>query len=410
LGIILAGLPAKESMAQSVPEHIRLRRSSQLSDAPGGVNASLPRPPYLPWDQTWWTRISDGGFKYVRIGQYEDTSDQTGWDWVKHKKGQFGVRLEVDDYIDSLVENGTIIELQLLYANPIYTSPAGKHPDAITPTSASVHNCDFGLHSIFWPPKSPEQIAAFVRYTRWMVRHFRGRVRYYSLWNEEDGTYWNVNPNPEEYGTLLAEFVKVVHDVDASSKIVYGGQATLNAEFARRALDVCRCSASIDVFAYHNYPGGYDSNAPPESMDSGGDKSSISALRGAVTSSPGVRPNVRFWMDEYTSMPSLSPEMNEAIQAKYVPRTLVYNWAQGIPTFIWELINDTSTSEGDNFGIIQGMMFNAGDFRPRPVFYTIARVNLLLGNTHRDPNIAVRVIYNGTLPPQSSALYAHGFR
>ena len=146
-------------------------------------------------------------------------------------------------------------------------------------------------------------------------------------------------------------------------------------------------------------------------MDSGGDKASTSALRKAVSATPGVRPNIQFWMDEYNSMPSLSPEMNEAIQAKYVPRTLVYNWAQGVPTFIWELINDTSTSEGDNFGIIHGMMFNDSDFRPRPVFYTVARVNALFGNTRRDPNIAIKVIDNEALASRGAApFYAYGFR
>ena len=44
--------------------------------------------------------------------------------------------------------------------------------------------------------------------------------------------------------------------------------------------------------------------------------------------------------------------MSEAIQAKYVPRTVVYNWSVGVSTYLWELVNDTSTSEGDNFGII----------------------------------------------------------
>ena len=41
---------------------------------------------------------------------------------------------------------------------------------------ASVHNPDLNLYSIFWPSKTPEQIAAFVRYTKWMVNRYRGRV------------------------------------------------------------------------------------------------------------------------------------------------------------------------------------------------------------------------------------------
>jgi hypothetical protein len=134
-----AGEPSRK-----LPEHIPLRRSSQTQDAPGGVNTSLPRPPYLSWTERWWTRMFDAGMKYVRIGQYEDTSDMTGWDWVEHEKGHLRLKPEVDAYVDSLVENKTIIELQLLYGNPIYTSPAGILPRSITPTPASVHNRDLG--------------------------------------------------------------------------------------------------------------------------------------------------------------------------------------------------------------------------------------------------------------------------
>src|SRR5271169_6830076 len=46
-----------------LPSHIPPRRASQLQEAPAGVNTSLPRMPYLPWAETWWTRIYDGGMK-----------------------------------------------------------------------------------------------------------------------------------------------------------------------------------------------------------------------------------------------------------------------------------------------------------------------------------------------------------
>ena len=99
-------------------DHIPLKRSSQTENGPGGVNTSLPGAPYLPTTERWWTRMFDAGIKFVRIGQYEDTSDVTGWDWVEHEKGKFGLRPEIDTYVDSLVDNGTIVELQLLYGNP----------------------------------------------------------------------------------------------------------------------------------------------------------------------------------------------------------------------------------------------------------------------------------------------------
>ena len=72
-----------------MPERIPPKRSSQIDKGLGGVNTSLPRDPYIPWNRWWWTRMFDGGINWARIGQYEDTSDISGWDWIEQKRGEF---------------------------------------------------------------------------------------------------------------------------------------------------------------------------------------------------------------------------------------------------------------------------------------------------------------------------------
>src|SRR5690348_3700486 len=155
-------LPAA-SFAQSpkhLPDHIPPRRSSQIHDG-FGINSDLPRDPYLPWDRWWWTSMFDAGVKWIRIGQYENSSDLTSWDWIEQERGIMKVSPELDDYVDSLVDNGVQVQVQLLYGNPMYTSPAGRLPDSIRPEPGSFHNADRSLFSVFWPPKTPEQIDAF---------------------------------------------------------------------------------------------------------------------------------------------------------------------------------------------------------------------------------------------------------
>ncbi len=397
---------------KGVPERIPPKRSSQIDKGLGGVNTSLPRDPYIPWNRWWWTRMFDGGITWARIGQYEDTSDISGWDWIEQKRGEFSSLPELDDYVDSLLDNGMKVQLQLLYGNPMYTSPAGKLPDSITPTPASVHNRDLNLYSIVWPPKTPEQIAAFIRYTKWMVNHFRGRIHYYALWNEQDGSYWNPDSSAEEYGRLLGAFVKAVHETDPSAKLVYGGQASLSTDFARTALDACQCASSLDVFAYHTYPGGYSQNAPPESMDYGAfGPLTPTALRAAVRSYPGIRSDIQFWDDEFNTLPDLPRGNDESVQAKYVPRLMLYNWANGISSWVWELINDTSTDEGDNFGLIHGMMFKATDFTPRPVYAAVQNLDALFGDTERDNSIGISSPDFAPIQTDSGApVLAYGFR
>ncbi len=412
---VMASVPQRD-LAQmrspALPVRIPPRRSFQIHYGPGGVNTSLPRPPYLPWNRWWWTRMFDAGFKWVRIGQYEDSSDQISWDWVERKRGHYAVSPKVDEYVDSLVNNGTNIELQLLYGNPMYTAPAGTLPSSIIPSPATVHNPDMSLYSIFWPPVTPAQINAFISYTKWMVNHFRGRIHYYSLWNEEDGSYWNPKANPEEYGRLLKAFVPAVHQTDPAAQVLFGGVASVETVFVRRALDACQCASEIDVFAYHTYPGGYARNIPPESVDYGafGSNSPLK-LREMIRSYPGVRRNVQFWDDEYNSLPTLPAGSDESVQAKYVPRMMVYNWASGIPTFIWELINDTSTDEGDGFGIIHGMLFKSSDFEPRPVLESVQNTNAIFSDTRFDPSIRISISGRANIQREANApFFAYGFR
>jgi len=386
----------------SAQKHVPPKRSSQVQDG-FGINADLPRDPYLPWDRHWWTRMFDAGVSWIRIGQYENTSDYTSWDWIEQKRGVLAVPDGLDDYVDSLVDNGVKVQVQLLYGNPMYTSLAGKLPDAIVPEPGSFHNPDRSLYSAFWPPKTPEQIAAFIKYVRFMVGHFRGRIRYYALWNEQDIDYWNPQPNAEEYGRLLKAFVPAVHGADPEAKVIYGGQADPTRDFARRALDACGCAAGIDVFAYHTYPG-YGRNLNPETMDHGAyGEESPAKLRELVRGYPGIRRDIPFWDDEFNSIPSWTGS-DESVQAKYIPRGLVYNWAQGVRTFVWLLAAGTDGNEYDDFGMIHGLRYLPDDFTPRPVYYALQNTNALFADTRLDPAIKI------ALHDKAQPFLAYGFR
>ena len=389
-------------------KHVPPKRSSQIQDG-FGINADLPRDPYLPWDRHWWTRMFDAGVSWIRIGQYENTSDYTSWDWIEQKRGVLAIPPGLDDYVDSLVDNGVKVQVQLLYGNPMYTSPAGQLPDAITPEPGGFHNPDRSLYSVFWPPKTPEQIAAFVKYVRFVVEHFRGRIHYYALWNEQDIDYWNPLPNPEDYGRLLKAVIPAVHGADPQAKVIYGGQADPTRDFARRALDACDCAAGIDVFAYHTYPG-YGQNLNPESMDYGayGDESPAK-LREMVRAYPGIRPNIPFWDDEFNSIPAW-PGSDESVQSKYIPRGMIYNWARGVRTFVWLLTAATDGNEYDDFGFIHGLRHLPDDFTPRPVFYALQNTNALFADTHFDASIKVSPADVPALHNNSQPFLAYGFR
>jgi hypothetical protein len=371
---------------RKVPEKVPPKRTSQIQDG-FGINSDLPRDPYLPWNRWWWTRMFDAGFKWIRIGQYENSSDRTSWDWIEQKRGVYASSPELEDAVDSLVDNGMGVQVQLLYGNTMYTARSGKLPDVSLPEPGSFHNDDRSLYSIFWPPVTPEQIAAFNKYVGWTVDHFKDRIHYWALWNEQDIGYWNPWGDSEQYGRLLAAFVETIHKTPGA-KVIYGGQADPSREFTQRALDTCKCASGIDVYAYHTYPG-YGQNMNPETMDYGAYlNESPRALRDLVTHYPGINQGIPFFDDEFNSIGNWIGS-DDSVQAKYVPRGLIYNHAAGVKTFVWILTPGTDGNEFDDFGIIRGLTNHDYDFTPRPVFYALQNTNALFSDTKFDPAIQV---------------------
>jgi hypothetical protein len=408
--ILFASILVSPTSAQErhVPDHVPPKRSSQILDG-FGINSDLPRDPFLPWDQWWWTRMFDAGFKWIRIGQYENSSDYTSWDWIERKRGVYAASPLLEDAVDSLVDNGVNVQVQLLYGNEMYTSPSGKLPQSSTPEPGSFHNDDRSLYSVFWPPTTPEQISAFNRYASWMVNHFHNHIHYWALWNEQDIGYWNPWGNPEQYGRLLAPFIETVHRADPQARVIYGAQADPTRDFTQRALDTCKCTSGIDVYAYHTYPG-YGQNMNPESMDSGAYKNeSPRQLRELVKNYPGIKADIPFFDDEFNSIPSWTGS-DESVQAKYLPRGLIYNLAAGVKTFVWLLTAGTDGNEYDDFGIIHGLTNHSTDWTPRPVFYALQNTNALFSDTKRDPTIEISGLDPAMLRSQGFPFMAYGFR
>jgi|SRR5213080_3579803 len=101
---IFVGFPSALTAADArkvLPDHVPPKRSSQIEDG-FGINSDLPREPYLPWNRWWWTRMFDAGFKWIRIGQYENSSDRTSWDWIEQKRGVYSSAQELEDAVDEL--------------------------------------------------------------------------------------------------------------------------------------------------------------------------------------------------------------------------------------------------------------------------------------------------------------------
>src|SRR5262249_8398140 len=136
------------------------RRSTQLANG-FGMNVPLPREPRLSWNQKWWTRLFDSGVKWVRLGQYQNTSEKKGWDWIEQESGVYHVLPEVDEGVRSLRGNGISIEMQPGYGNPLYHGDPASRPKHTTPAPANIGPQDHPPNAIFNGLNTDDEIQGF---------------------------------------------------------------------------------------------------------------------------------------------------------------------------------------------------------------------------------------------------------
>ncbi|HEX6804449.1 MAG TPA: fibronectin type III domain-containing protein [Terriglobales bacterium] len=403
-GGLLAGSTWAQTAKPHPPSEVPARRSTQLLDG-FGVNLDLPRDPRLPWTGHWWTQLPDSGVKWVRLGQYENSSEKTGWDWVEQSPGQYEVLPEVDDAVRSLVDNGISIEIQLCYNNPLYQGDPARRPRHIDPAPPSIGQDDKPPNPIFEGLNTEDEIQGFLNYTRFMVDHFKGKVRAWELWNEENIGYWHPDANSpgeliakaRQYGKALCRFADVVHEVDPQSKVIFGGISSVDVSFVQAA--IAGCPSKIDVMAYHAYPGFGSNHAPEEANSLVG----AHDFREAVLRAPGVRKDIEFWENEWNVSPSWK-NSNDSVQARYLARFYLEDKGLGVRGAVWEFVPGTDGNEHDQFGILHGMTNTPDSFQPREAYRSLEVTSALFGQTTRDRNCEVLQDRSPTVPEE----YSHG--
>jgi hypothetical protein len=88
---------------------------------------------------------------------------------------------------------------------------------------------------------------------------------------------------------------------------------------------------------------------------------------------------------------------------------MIYNWAQGVRTFVWLLTAGTDGNEYDDFGFIHGLRHLPDDFTPRPVFYAYQNTNALFADTRFDASIKIAPADVPALHNNSQPFLAYGF-
>ena len=117
---------------------------------------------------------------------------------------------------------------------------------AYTPEWAAVGKANFWQY----PPRDPARYAEFMYQA---VRHYRGRIRTWEVWNEPDNReYWQ--GSVEQFAALVKLATPRMRQADPAVVIVLGGMSHGPSEFFRSLLLDYDIGRWVDVVAMHGYP------------------------------------------------------------------------------------------------------------------------------------------------------------
>ncbi|MBI5094288.1 MAG: discoidin domain-containing protein [Candidatus Hydrogenedentes bacterium] len=342
-----------------------------------------------------WPLLFKSGVKLNRIGQWGDKVD---WATVEQTKGVYRIDREVDRAIDESVKKGVDILLTLDYGNNLYQT-LNDSPD-FGPTWRRGHPF------LQCAPTTPEALEGFANYCAFMADHFRGRVKYFEIWNEENGWFfdaWAENGKvsmAKAYGRALAAAAKAVKQANPEAKVVFGGMAGSSLDFPRIALEA-GAGPSIDILAFHPYGHPTPEAAPPAFLTEVDGKmewrprpaeitdyeSEIAAYRKLMRAHNA---GAEVWADEmnwFAPGEPAKPDMgdqSELSQAKYLARFFAINAWLGNGAIWWSLYNSN--------GVQEWAVLRSSDLSPRAAWYSAGYVSTALDDVRGDSDTKVEVV------------------
>lgn len=212
--------------------------------------------------ELYWPIHYDLGDKWVRVNYWESIFQ---WVYVEpNEKGKYYIDPRADQAMTETVKNGTNIILALDYGNWLYDTEA---PRKNYTTRDWVEQHSQRLASL--PTASPETLQGFVNYARFMVGHFRDRVKYFEIWNEQnmrrnENYGWGDTPEAaREYMKLVKAAAPAIRRECPECKIMLGstgGFGPSQQQFIKTCLDE-GAGPLVDAIGFHPF---YDTDLGSE--------------------------------------------------------------------------------------------------------------------------------------------------
>ncbi len=321
-----------------------------------------------------WPVHYDLGLKWVRIGFRSSVLD---WHSVEQEKGKYVIDPRADETITECVSNGVNVVLVLGFTNWLYTPQGHRDPKQakqIWQTQEGYFGQVPGGHGTLPAAEGPVMLEGYKNYVRFMVRHFKDRVKYFEIWNEEQFYF----PSPAAYCEWVKSVVPIIREEAPEARILLGGMHPgKGGGVDREFLEACLkegVGKLIDVIAWHPFYG-----ADPESPQFRNYASDVKDIK-KLAESYGFRGE--YHANEYTwSAPYPAgnrPVVSELVKAKYVARLTLTHVGLDVASFF----NRTWQDQGVNLdNTLFRNTFSAdpiNPLQPQPAYYVLRTLSTIL--------------------------------
>jgi hypothetical protein len=199
-----------------------------------------------------------------------------------------------------------------------------------TPTWASARPSEKGCCAPGYPMGSaaePRDINDWRNYVRTVATRYKGKVKYYELWNEANMSPASFTGNVSQLGELSREAYKTLKSVDPGITVVSPALSSCcNAVGFMKQYFAGGWGEYADAIGFHFYTG----YTPPETM-----LAQIERVRAAMAEAKLA--NKPLWDTEigWISDPKNPRSISESQAAAYLARTYILSWAAHVDRVYW---------------------------------------------------------------------------
>lgn len=290
----------------------------------GGMSGTRLNPPAAPVPRTYFglhIHRADAGTPWppVGFGSWRLWDAYTTWPMLEPHRGAWDFK-RLDKYVAMARLTGVDILLPL-GLSPAWASARPDEPSAYKPGNAA----------------EPREMDDWRNYVRTVAERYKGRIRYYELWNEPNLRNF-YSGSVETMLQLARETYTILKQVDSQNMLAApaateGGKQL---DWLDRYL-VLGGGQFMDVLSHHFY---VPREAPEKMLPVVEDVRKIMARHG-VANKPLWNTETGWWMENGDGTDSRPApfttwkKLGLAEAAAYVSRSLILGWAAGMERFYW---------------------------------------------------------------------------